>query len=158
MIVKRRIDFRNQLDSELICRIAEQTPEQDYYKVFDWIGAAELLRDLKKSLGEDYKEVTVDAGLAEDYGYTAGKIIKNGKIPNDARHDCYLGSIWATPYFVISYEDDSDMWDKYYECWVDAPINQQMNLPGVSFYSDSVWNEKTFWPEIAREIYEEVST
>ena len=54
---------------------------------------------------EEHPSSTIYAGLAEDWGCTAGVIWKDGKPFKDY---CYLSSYWATPVVVVEGEDPID--------------------------------------------------
>ena len=90
--------------------------------VFDWKKAAEIIRDEKPQEAE--------AGLAGDWGYTAGVIFSDGKIV-ESEH-AYLASNWATPQILID--------GKYRDCYV--------------MEGDTEWDEGTMWPDEARAILE----
>jgi hypothetical protein len=92
-------------------------------RVFDWLKAAKIIADRKPDIAE--------AGLAEDWGWTAGVIWKDGRPTNtdDPESYTFLGSTWATPVLVVDGEQ--------IECFV-----SQAESPG--------WDEKTFWPGEAR--------
>lgn len=88
--------------------------------VFDWKKAARLI----KKRGAKHAA----AGLAGDWGYTGGDILRDGKpIP---RSDTYtfLASTWATPELEIDGET--------IDCWT---------------YT-SRWNSGTYWPKSALDI------
>jgi len=90
-------------------------------KVFDWDKAARLIRE------RGAREAR--AGLAGDWEWTGGAILKVG-FPV-AQHDTYtyLSSTWATPEIEI----DGILEDCW--CWQD-------DSPG--------WDEHTYWPESAK--------
>ena len=69
-------------------------------RVFDWHKAARIIKTL--GLEEAW------AGLGEDWFYTGGKILEDGKPIYDDY--TYLASTWATPILRVS--DDIA-----YECW-----------------------------------------
>ena len=93
-------------------------------KIFDWDRAAMILRQR----GVEYAE----AGLAGDWFYTGGPILKD-KIPVDPdRTYTYLSSLWAIPQLFIDGE--------YIDCWI-----WEEDSPG--------WNEKTYWPMSALNIF-----
>lgn len=93
-------------------------------KIFDWHKAVELIKE--------YSIVNAAAGLLEDWSWTGGSILNNGK-PVDADDTyVYLGSTWATPVL-----EDSDTGDLY-ECWL---MEDQTD-----------WDSGTFWPESALEM------
>lgn len=98
-------------------------------KVFDWDSAAKFLKEngIKNAW----------AGLAEDWSYTAGRILEDGEIPESSY--TFLSSLWATP--VIEYQlpgENGDLTEQ--ECMF---VEQ----------ADSEWDSGTFWPESARKIY-----
>ena len=72
-------------------------------RVFDWAKAAELIKI--------HNITDAKAGLKEDWTYTSGDILINGKRPNKNDVYLFLGSEWATPILM-------DMGThKEYECW-----------------------------------------
>lgn len=93
-------------------------------KVFDWDKAARILR------AKGAKEAS--AGLAEDWGWTGGVILRGGEPV--ARKDTYtyLASTWATPVLYVDGEGDIDCWRYAAE----APE----------------WDAGTLWPESALKI------
>lgn len=94
-------------------------------KVFDWIKAANLIKD--------DPDVQASAGLGGDWESTGGPIWDNNQ-PVDAEDTyTYLASTWATP------ELDIDGWVT--DCWV-----YRDESPG--------WDAKTYWPKEALNIIE----
>ena len=93
-------------------------------KVFDWDKAARILRDRGAK--------TAGAGLAEDWKWTGGSILRDGKPM--ARDDTYtfLASWWATPVLFVDGEE--------VECW-----RPESEAPG--------WDAETAWPESALKIF-----
>lgn len=59
--------------------------------VFDWIKAAQIIRDEKPS--------HVGAGLAGDWEWTGGTIWSDGEV--DEESYTYLASTWATPQIKV---------------------------------------------------------
>ena len=119
--------------------IAREAGEE--LNVFDWYKAAGICHALKEKYGEDYKYISVEAGLAEDYGNTFGMIIKCGEIPDDPYDRPYLASIWATPILTVTFYDEKkdEYWEKEYTCCMkDNPFG---------------WDANTFWPEQVMDIY-----
>lgn len=94
-------------------------------KVFDWIKAMALIAN--------HEIVNASAGLAEDWSYTSGTILKDGEIPNEAPDHMYLESHWATPILV-----DEDTQNEY-ECWEDP--------------AESNWGADTWWPQESRKMF-----
>lgn len=90
-------------------------------KVFDWDKAARII---KESGCTD-----ADAGLLEDWFWTAGTIFADGE--PDRSGYCYLASYWATPAIQIG--------DVYHQCY-----KQEEEAPE--------WDEHTVWPESALKI------
>ena len=86
-------------------------------KVFDWDKAAQIIKE------RGAKDAF--AGLQDDWDWTGGRILKDGKI---AMNYTYLASVWATPELNIDGE--------YIECW-----KYEEDTPG--------WNCYTKWPESA---------
>lgn len=97
-------------------------------KVFDWLKAAELIRDQKPGLAS--------AGLAMDWEYTGGTIFEDGApVPKDDTYT-YLASTWATP--------ELDLDGYVIDCWI-----YQSDSPG--------WDSGTYWPDEALAILNEVT-
>lgn len=97
----------------------------DSRKVFDWHKAAELIRA--------YDLLNVEAGLAEDWGYTSGDILSEGeRVPKEKTY-VFLASDWATP---VLHDVDADI---VYECYIHD--TDEENPQG--------WNAYTYWPESA---------
>lgn len=94
-------------------------------RVFDWLRAAEYI----KTNNVQYAE----AGLAEDWSWTGGDILINGKPVSREDTYTYLASTWATP---VLKTDKGRI-----ECW-----RMASELPG--------WGSNTFWPKEALEILE----
>ena len=95
-------------------------------KVFDWEKAAKLIKEKSASHAE--------AGLKEDWEWTAGDIFENGKpVPEDETYT-FLASTWATPAIEIDGEEC--------DCYkMESEVSD--------------WNEKTYWPESAIKIINE---
>lgn len=92
----------------------------DRSRVFDWIKAAELIRDTRPDVAS--------AGLRGDWEYTGGDIYRDGKpVPDDDTYT-YLASIWAIPELDL----DGDVT----ECWI-----WKDESPG--------WSAGTYWPDEA---------
>lgn len=68
-------------------------------KVFDWIKAADLIREHRPSVAE--------AGLAKDWEYTGGVIYAEGQPVTDQY--TFLHSTWAIPTLLMEGRD--------YSCW-----------------------------------------
>jgi len=95
-------------------------------KYFDWIKAAELIKE--------YGAKHAAAGLIEDWEWTGGDIMEDGKIIPEEDTYVYLGSTWATPTLIINH------WDDEFECWK---------------YKDEIPKENLeYWCKKAREIYD----
>lgn len=76
-------------------------------KQFDWAKAARLIEERKP-------EGAVDAGLAEDWYWTAATIWENGKPVIPDMFAAHLSSTWATPTIRFpTAEGHEDI-----ECWV----------------------------------------
>lgn len=98
--------------------------------VFDWDKAAKLMQDRRA------KEAS--AGLAGDWDWTGGQILRDGlPVPsNDTR--TYLASTWAIPQIKID--------GKHEDCW-----RWEEESPG--------WNAYTYWPSSAKALlYQTVAT
>ena len=92
-------------------------------KVFDWKKAAKIIKERNAQYAS--------AGLAEDWGWTGGDILTNGKpVPKDDTYT-YLASTWATP--VLNIDGES------IECY-----RMQSKTPK--------WNADTYWPDEAIKI------
>jgi hypothetical protein len=91
--------------------------------VFDWDKAARIITERGAAEAE--------AGLDQDWEYTGGPILKDGKpVPKEETY-VYLASTWATPQLLI----DGECIDCY---------RMESEVPG--------WGSDTYWPEIARDI------
>jgi hypothetical protein len=91
-------------------------------KVFDWIKAAQLIRERQSE--------TASAGLSQDWEYTGGSIFANGQpVPREETYT-YLSSNWAIPELNLDGEVIS--------CW-----KFEDDTPG--------WNAGTYWPPEALE-------
>lgn len=93
--------------------------------VFDWDRAARMIVD------SGFKDAS--AGLAGDWEYTGGPILRDGKIVDKDNTYTFLSSTWATPQIDIE--------GVIYECY-----RMEHEVPD--------WNAKTYWPESARKILE----
>lgn len=127
----------------LVCGVKAMIARENNERlnVFDWYKAAAICHALKDEYGDDYKNISVEACLAEDCGNTCGMIVENGEIPDDRYGRPYLASIWATPMMTVIYCDreKNEYWEKEYECIrKDNPFG---------------WDASTFWPEQVMEIY-----
>jgi hypothetical protein len=92
--------------------------------VFDWIKAAEIIRDRRPS--------SASAGLRGDWEWTGGSIFADGKpIPRGETYT-YLASIWARPELDI----DGDV----IECWRWQHDTQDD------------WDASTYWPDEALQV------
>ena len=91
-------------------------------KVFDWDKAAQIIKDRGAK--------NASAGLSEDWDWTGGSILVDGRIPKDAY--TFLASTWATPELQI---EDEDVIDCY---------KMKSETPD--------WGSDTFWPDSAKEI------
>ena len=91
--------------------------------VFDWGKAAKIIKERNAT--------TAAAGLAGDWEYTGGYILKDGKpIPEEETY-VFLSSTWARPELEV----DGNVVDCY---------RMESETPG--------WNESTYWPESALRI------
>jgi hypothetical protein len=88
-------------------------------KVFDWHKAAKLINE--------HNAMDAVAGLSSDMEYTAGEILKDGKIVDRDETYTYLASTWATPVLVL----DND------------------EIPCYVMESETNWDAETYWPESA---------
>lgn len=95
-------------------------------RVFDWITAAKLIRQLRPD--------SASAGLSGDWEWTGGRIYLNGTpVPAEDTYT-FLASTWAIPELDL----DGDIRD----CWV-----WQSDTPG--------WDSGTYWPDEALAILRE---
>jgi len=94
--------------------------EKQRTKVFDWSKAEKILAEH----GWPYAE----AGLAEDWPYTSGVIVRDKKKVNE-NDNMYLASFWATPCLKISEDED------LIECWI--------------YQEDTKWGAGTVWPDLS---------
>ena len=95
--------------------------------VFDWVKAAKLIIE--------HNAKSASAGLSGDWEMTVGPILENGKPVPESETYVYLASTWATPELEIEGER--------FDCFV---MESQANG----------WNEKTFWPDEALAILNEM--
>ena len=95
------------------------------HKVFDWDKAATLIVE------RGVKEAS--AGLSQDWEYTGGPILKDGKPVPAADTYVYLSSNWATPELDLNGDETLD-------CFVMQP--------------ETEWDAETYWPDSARAILE----
>lgn len=94
--------------------------KDDEVKVFDWVKAAQLIKDRNPE--------KVEAGLYE-YWILSGYIYDHGKI-QDGGIACFASN-WGTPVLHFGNEEED-----FIECW-----KYQHEVPE--------WNDKTIWPEEA---------
>lgn len=94
------------------------------YKVFDWDKAARIIKERNPEMAL--------AGLSEDWFWTGGPIWEKGQIFNEWHP--YLKSFWATPVIVLENECSREE----IPCWI--------------YDDETVWDERTFWPESAKKI------
>ena len=94
-------------------------------KVFDWDKAARIIKE------RGAKDAS--AGLFEDWEWTGGTILEDGKPVYEEY--MYLASTWATPTLMIDGES--------FQCFV--------------MKHETDWDAKTRWPESALKILEEVT-
>lgn len=86
-------------------------------RCFDWNAAATIMKSRNVQ--------NAQAGLQEDWGYTGGPILSDGKPIDRENTYVYLWSIWATPILIIDDEEipcwthDKDMEDAY---WPESAI------------------------------------
>jgi hypothetical protein len=100
-----------------------QANRNNELKVFDWNKAAQIIKDNKFQNAE--------AGLMEDWNYTADQIFDNNLPTLKENTYTYLASTWATPSIYIN--------GVFIECY-----KMQSETPG--------WDQHTFWPEDSRKI------
>lgn len=92
-------------------------------KVFDWERAAMLIKERSA--------MSAGAGLSEDWYWTGGEILRDGKPIPSNETNTYLASTWATPTLEI----DGEQIDCY---------RMESTTPG--------WTSSTYWPKEALEI------
>lgn len=91
--------------------------------VFDWDRAAEIIKERGAT--------SAAAGLSQDWEWTGGEILKDGKpVPEDETY-VYVASTWATPELEIGGE--------IIDCY-----RMESETDG--------WDAKTYWPKSARSI------
>ena len=88
--------------------------------VFDWDKAARIIKERGAT--------NACAGLHDDYEWTGGIILEDGKIVRDSY--TFLASTWATPTLYVGSEE----------------------IPCYVMESQTEWNEDTKWPESAVKI------
>lgn len=93
-------------------------------KVFDWDKAARTIAE--------YKAQDASAGLMEDWEWTGGTILEDGKFVEEPF--MWLASTWATPILMIDGE----------------------TIPCYIMEHETDWGAKTRWPESARKILDGV--
>lgn len=96
--------------------------------VFDWDKAARLIRQ--------HKAEEASAGLQNDWEWTGGRILADGKIVPREKTYTYLASTWAIPELKITLSDGSH---RVFECY-----KMQKDTPN--------WNSDTYWPKSAVKI------
>ena len=94
------------------------------FKCFDWIKAAEIIKERKPN--------AVMAGLSGDWDYTCDYIYKDGKIVENC--DPYLESYWAIPSLILD--------------------NDGFNVIPCFVINHPEWDAHTVWPEEAKKILE----
>lgn len=114
----------------LLVEMSKDHSNKSTHRVFDWIKAANLIKE-HCMIGDLLKtDSVVNAGLSEDWGCTSGVILKNGSVVSGDDTYVYLHSSWATPIIEIDGED--------YECW--------------ECKEDSIFEAKTLWPQESLDI------
>jgi len=93
------------------------------HRVFDWDKAAKLIKDANIK--------NASAGLADDWEYTGGEILRDGIPVKQEDSFTYLSSNWATPELEIN--------DHRIDCF-----KMKSETDG--------WDADTFWPESALNI------
>lgn len=89
-------------------------------KVFDWDKAAQLIKE------KNAKHAA--AGLSQDWEWTGGDILRDGKPVAREETYTYLASTWATPQLEIDGE-------------VISCFRMESEVPG--------WDSGTYWPDSA---------
>jgi hypothetical protein len=87
------------------------------HKVFDWEKAARLIKEARA--------IEAYAGLAQDWEWTGGRILLDGK--PDMESYTYLCSNWATPELIIGSPDGQPT-----DCW-------RYTDDGPEWYADTKW-------------------
>ena len=114
--MSKKVTTISNTDSNLAFLLGEMHRGNEM-KIFDWHKAVRLIKK--------YEMKNVSAGLAEDWFWTGGDILENGK-PTEGNYT-YLGSTWATPVLMCENE--------VYECWC--------------LESECDWYTDTCWPKSA---------
>ncbi len=89
-------------------------------RVFDWVKAAELIRERRPAAAE--------AGLEGDWEYTGGVIYRGGAPVHDEY--TYLASTWATPQLMLLGCESGG--DDTVDCW--------------RWRDETDWHSGTKWP------------
>ena len=93
--------------------------------VFDWDAAARHI--------VQHKIMDADAGLENDWEWTGGPILRDGKIVPRSKTYTYLASTWAQPQLQADYS--------LFPCW--------------RMESETEWDADTYWPDSARAILDQ---
>ena len=94
----------NTADASVLAQTA--TVKGNRHRVFDWVKAANLLKELKPE--------SANAGLQSDMEWTGGTIWADGKPVLDGY--TYLASNWATPILEIDNLDEIECWSYMDDC------------------------------------------
>ncbi len=105
------------MDTMKAFAMGEATRGQEL-KVFDWDKAAKLIAERRATYAE--------AGLARDWDYTGGAILRDGEPYSESY--TYLASTWATPQLEVD--------DETIDCY-----RMASEVPG--------WDSDTKWPPSA---------
>lgn len=93
--------------------------------VFDWDAAAKYI--VKHGIQD------AGAGLQDDWEWTGGPILRDGKIVPKEETYTYLASTWAQP--ELSTKNGT------FPCWL--------------MESETGWDENTYWPDSSRAIFDQ---
>ena len=102
-----------------------QATKNDPPMVFDWEKAARIIKERNAN--------SASAGLARDWEWTGGTILRDGRPVDKEDTYVYLASTWATPELEVGGE--------VMDCF-----RYQKDSPG--------WGAETYWPEEALRILE----
>lgn len=105
----QKIELRHMSFAEGMFMGPSMTKYAKGHRQVDWDKVSQFIEEHKEEI------LKVSAGLAEDWGCTAGKVwdYVRGYIPKDDTY-VYGASAWATPAIEVVYKDGRV---ESYECW-----------------------------------------
>lgn len=124
VVIKMEKQYQDFMSINLLGKVDEAKSRGQLQKTFDWDKAAKILKE------RNVKDAS--AGLLEDWMYTSGIILEDGK---PKKEYTYLSSAWATPVLEIINEDDAE---ELIECYVEG---------------DCKFDSDTNWPKSSRDIF-----